>query len=72
MKTFIIQISNTILSQCISLCLYKIGHITKAIIWPKFKVIYPVKKGDNSYSENGQSIKNSNDYKDQNTRFAVY
>jgi len=26
-KTFIIQIANTILNQCISLCLYKIGHI---------------------------------------------
>ena len=26
--TFIIQIANTILNQCISLCLYKIGHIS--------------------------------------------
>ena len=30
--TFIIQIANTILNQCISLCLYEVGHITKAII----------------------------------------
>ena len=30
--TFIIQIANTILNQCISICLYKIQHITKAII----------------------------------------
>ena len=37
--TFIIQIANTILNQCISLCLYKIGHITKAIICLTFKLI---------------------------------
>jgi len=38
--TFIIQIANTIVNQCSSLCLYKIGHITKAIICFKFKVTY--------------------------------
>ena len=37
--TFIIQIANTISNQCISLCLYKIGNITKAIICLKLKVI---------------------------------
>jgi len=55
--TFIIQIANKILDQCISLCLYKIGHITKAIICLKFKVIYHAYQGDNSYSENRQFIK---------------
>ena len=30
--TFIIQIANTILNKCISIYLYKIGNITKAII----------------------------------------
>jgi len=39
-NTFIIQIANTILNQCISLCLYKIGHITKAIKCLIIKVIY--------------------------------
>ena len=38
--TFIIQIANTISNQCISLCLYKIGHITKAMICIKLKVSY--------------------------------
>jgi len=33
------QISNTILNQCISPSLYEIGHITKDIIGFKFKVI---------------------------------
>ena len=33
--TFIIQISNTVLNLS-SLLLYKIGHITKPIIWIKF------------------------------------
>ena len=37
--TFIIQIANTILNQCISLYLYKIGQITKAIFCLKLKVI---------------------------------
>ena len=30
--TFIIQITNTIFNQCISLCPFTIGHITKTII----------------------------------------
>ena len=38
--TFIIQIANTISNQCISLCLYKIGDITEAIIYLKLKVMY--------------------------------
>ena len=33
-------ISNTLLNQCISLCLNKIGNITKAMIFLTFKVIY--------------------------------
>ena len=33
--TFMIQKANTILDPCISLYLYKIGHITKAIIFLK-------------------------------------
>ena len=70
MKTkhfFMIQISNTILNQCISLSLYEIGHITKDIIGFKFKVIVYASQGDNSYicSENRQFIKNSNDCIDQ-------
>ena len=69
--TFIIQIANTLLNQCISLCLYKIGHITKAIISLIYKVIYHVQQGDNSYRENRQVIKNSTDCKDQNVLLAV-
>jgi len=38
--TFIIQIANTILNKCISIYLYKIGNITKAIIGLKCKVNY--------------------------------
>ena len=53
--TFIIQIANTILNQCISLCLYKIGHITKAIICLKLSHL-PCITG-NLYSENRQFIK---------------
>ena len=53
------------LNQCISLCLYKIGHLIKAIIHLKFKVICHAKQGDNSYSENRQFIKNSIGCKDQ-------
>ena len=48
-----IQISNTLLNQGISHCLYNIGHITKAIICLKFK------EGDNSYSENRQFYQKS-------------
>jgi len=62
---FIIQISYTILNQCISLCLYSIGHITKAIIGLTYKVSYHAYQGDNSYSENRQSIKNAIVCKDQ-------
>jgi len=43
MKTvhfFIIQMATPISIQCISLCLYKKGHMTKAMICFKFKVIY--------------------------------
>jgi len=50
--------SNTILNQYIPLCLYKIGHITKAKMCLKFKVIYHALQGDNLYSENRQSTKN--------------
>ena len=35
-------------------CLYKIGHITKAIICLRLKVSCHAKQGDNSYSENRQ------------------
>ena len=52
--TFIIQISNTILTQCISLCLYKIRHITKATQCLKVKVMHHAYQGDNYYSENRQ------------------
>ena len=52
--TFIIQISNTLLNQGISHCLYNIGHITKAIICLKFK------QGDNSCSENRKFYQNLN------------
>ena len=37
--TVIIQIANTISNQFISLCLFKIGHITKAIIGLKLEFI---------------------------------
>jgi len=59
MKTlhFCKEIANKISKQCISLCLYKIGDIAKAIICLKFKVIYHAYQGDNSYSENRQFIK---------------
>ena len=40
LNTLIIEIDNTILNKCISLCLYKVGHITKTIICLKLKVIY--------------------------------
>ena len=36
---FIIQISNILIKQCNSLCLYGIEHITKAIICPKLPCI---------------------------------
>ena len=62
--TFIIQIANTILNQCISLCLYKIGYITKLICF-QLKVICHAWQGDNSYSENRQFIKKSIGCKDQ-------
>ena len=54
--TFRIQIANTILSQCISHCLYKIGHTPKAITCLKLKVICHAYQADNSYSENKQFI----------------
>ena len=39
MKTLHIYNTNTILNQCISLCLYKIGHIPKAIVCLELKGI---------------------------------
>ena len=59
------QISYTILSQCISICLYNIEHITKAIICLKLKFIYHALQGDNLYIEKGQFMRNSIDCKDQ-------
>ena len=41
--TFIIQIANTILNQCISPCLYKIGHTTKACIMHNREITHIVK-----------------------------
>ena len=63
--TFIVQISNKILNQCISLWLYKIGHITKEIIGLKLSQLSCILQGDNSYSENGQFIRHSFDCKHQ-------
>ena len=67
MKTlhFCKEIANKISKQCISLCLYKIGDIAKAIICLKFKVIYHAYQGDNSYSKNKQFIKNSIECKER-------
>ena len=65
MKTLHIYNTNTILNQCISLCLYKIGHITHAIICLESNVICHALQGDNLYHENRQFIKKSIDCKDQ-------
>ena len=48
------QIANAILNQCISLCLYKIGHMTKAL-----KFIYHELQGDYSHSQTPLLIVNT-------------
>jgi len=64
--TFIIQIANTILNQCISLCLYKIGRITKAIICLKLKSFqFVMHNKEITHIVKTEFIKNSIGWKDQ-------
>ena len=64
--TFIIQIANTILNQCISLCLYKIGRITKAIICLKLKSFqFVMHNREITHIVKTEFIKNSIGWKDQ-------